>query len=142
MLFASTSAAESALHSRWRWQHFSIAELCCKCDGRYCDRAYWHDSGFLDALTSVRADIGGPLIVTSGHRCPKWNRRVGGAVASKHLQIAVDVAVASHSRSALLRSAQQRGFSGIGLAAHFIHLDRRADPALWIYNGSEHLWTV
>ncbi len=140
MFFVSAGAAEAALQNGWRWPTFSIAELCCKCNGRYCNRTYWHDPVFLDALTQVRADVGGPLHVTSGHRCPDWNRQVGGAPASKHLHIAVDLAVASHPRSKLLQSARQRGFNGIGLAARFIHLDRRRDPALWIYDGSEHLW--
>ncbi|MAN46846.1 MAG: hypothetical protein GYB49_04735 [Alphaproteobacteria bacterium] len=126
--------------SGWRWPHFSPRELSCKCGGRLCGGEYWHDPEFLDALEALRAAVGQPLVINSGHRCALWNTHVGGAAHSMHRQIAVDIALAWHDRFALLAAAEQRGFTGIGLGRHFLHLDRRSKPARWYYSGSKALW--
>ena len=124
----------------WRWPHFSPRELACRCGGHYCAGEYWHDEGFLDALEALRAALGRPLIVNSGHRCGQWNVSVGGAPHSMHRTIAVDLALAGHDRFALLAAAERLGFTGIGLARTFIHLDRRAAPARWYYKRSAASW--
>ncbi|MEP1832689.1 MAG: D-Ala-D-Ala carboxypeptidase family metallohydrolase [Hyphomonas sp.] len=124
----------------WRWPHFSPRELACKCGGKFCDGAYWHDPDFLDALESLRAAVGRPLIVNSGHRCDRWNAEIGGAEHSMHRQIAVDLALHGHDRFALLAAAEALGFTGLGLGRTFLHLDRRASPARWYYKRSRALW--
>lgn len=139
MLFADRSDAIIRI-THWRWPHFSIPELACRCGGRFCAGEYWHDPDFLDALEALRARAGRALIVTSGHRCALWNAAVGGAPASQHKRLAVDIALAGHDRHALLEAAVSLGFTGLGLARTFLHLDRRARPARWFYRGSESLW--
>lgn len=124
----------------WRWPDFLPRELACKCGGKYCDGAYWHCPDFLDALQALREEMAAPIAVTSGHRCGRWNAAVGGAPRSRHLKIAADVRIAGHDRFKLRDAAVRRGFTGIGLARTFIHLDRRAVPATWYYEGSEPLW--
>ena len=126
----------------WRWPNFTPRELACRCGGRFCAGAYWHDPDFLDALEALRAAIGRPLVVNSGHRCEGWNAAVGGAAQSMHLTIAVDLALAGHDRFALLNAAERLGFTGVGFGKSFIHLDRRAVPARWYYTGSERSWQI
>ncbi|MEH6696690.1 MAG: D-Ala-D-Ala carboxypeptidase family metallohydrolase [Hyphomonas sp.] len=126
----------------WRWPHFTPRELACRCGGRFCAGAYWHEPDFLDALEALRAAMGRPLIINSGHRCEGWNAAVGGAAQSKHRTIAVDMALAGHDRFALLTAAERLGFTGIGLAKNFIHLDRRPGPARWYYKGSARSWRI
>lgn len=141
MLFADTSDALShILH--WRWPHFRVGELACHCGGRFCAGEYWHDPAFLDALEALRTQAGKALFITSGHRCALWNAAVGGAPASQHKRLAVDIALAGHDRHALLEAAISLGFTGLGLARTFLHLDRRARPARWFYHGSESLWQI
>lgn len=142
MLFASSSDAHDALAAKWRWSHFSIPELACRCGGRFCQSSYWHDPDFLDALEALRASAGRPLIVTSGHRCAQWNAAIGGAPLSQHKQIAVDIALLGHDRFALRDAALRNGFRGQGLARTFIHLDRRARPATWFYGRSKEVWQI
>ena len=139
MLYADPHLAGAAL-SDWRWPHFSIAELACRCRGRFCAGEYWHDPAFLDALETLRAEIRKPLVINSGHRCAQWNAAVGGAPASLHKTIAVDIALVGHDRHVLLAAAEQCGFTGLGLARTFLHLDRRGRPARWFYSGSRALW--
>lgn len=139
-LFPSISAAEAAVAADWRWPHFTITELACRCAGRFCSGEYWHDPEFLDALEDMRARAGRVLIITSGHRCDGWNAAVGGVPNSKHKQIAADIWLNGHDRRALLTHAEACGFTGIGLGTSFIHLDRRERPARWYYNGSKQLW--
>jgi len=94
----------------------------------------------LDALQSLRASLGRPLIINSAHRCRLWNAAVGGAPRSMHKSIAVDISLSGHDRFSMLAAAEALGFTGIGLAKTFIHLDRRSVPARWYYKGSHSLW--
>jgi hypothetical protein len=123
----------------WRWPNFTPVELACRCRGRHCGGEYWHDPAFLNALQKLRDQIG-RLVITSGHRCAGWNASVGGAPASRHLNIAVDVSLMELDRFAVLAAAEQLGFTGIGLARTFIHLDRRVSPARWYYQRSKSSW--
>mgnify|MGYP001803481590 FL=1 len=142
MRFASAAHASEYLKPFWRWPNFSIAELACRCRGRFCDRAYWHDAAFLDQLQALRDEAGKPIIINSAHRCPQWNAYVGGAPHSRHKQLAVDIALAGHDRGELYRKSRTLGFTGLGLAQTFLHLDRRRLPATWFYSGSEKLWQI
>lgn len=140
MLYRSVASANRALLARWRWAHFSVAELACRCAGRYCAGEYWHDPDFLDGLEALRTKVRAPLIINSGHRCAGWNARVGGAPLSQHKQIAADIRLAGHDRFAVLAAAERAGFTGFGLGRAFLHIDRRARPARWNYPGSEVSW--
>ncbi len=139
MLIASY---KDALQKDWRWPHFKPAELACRCAGRGCRGAYWHDPKFLDALEALQATVSRRLRINSGHRCAVWNALVGGAPDSHHRRIAVDIALRGHDRAALRAAAQAAGFTGIGLARSYIHLDMRTRPATWIYPGAEGSWTA
>lgn len=140
MLYPSVLQARRELQSGWRWPHFSVAELACRCGGRFCGGCYWHDPVFLDGLEAMRAHIGGPLVLSSGHRCAGWNAAVGGAPLSQHKQVAADIQIGQYDRHRLLDGAIDAGFTGLGLARSFLHIDRRARPARWYYPGSEKLW--
>ncbi|MEP1143845.1 MAG: D-Ala-D-Ala carboxypeptidase family metallohydrolase [Henriciella sp.] len=140
MFFQSSHHAHAALGPHWRWPNFTASELACKCAGRFCGGAYWHDSGFLDRLQTLRDRVARPINVTSAHRCPQWNACVGGAPLSRHKRLAVDISVSGHDRQRLYRLSRDVGFTGFGLARSFIHLDCRAASAVWYYSGSEHLW--
>ena len=134
MLFNKLSCAEGTLLRDWRWPHFSVRELACRCAGGFCAGEYWQNEAFLDALEVMRHAVGAPLVITSGHRCAGWNRHVGGARRSMHLTIAADISEAGHDRQCLLRAAKAAGFTGLGLGQTFLHVDRRAQPARWGYS--------
>lgn len=83
--------------------------------------------------------MGRPLKINSGHRCAIWNAVVGGLPNSPHRRIAVDIAFQKHDRRALAAAAERCGFTGIGIAKTFIHLDRRETAARWAYPRAEDL---
>ncbi len=121
----------------WRWPHFSIQELKCKCN-KYCEGEYFHDPAFLDALEVFRKELGAPVFINSGRRCPEHNKAAGGASQSQHmLAIAVDIRILPHSRKALWNAAAKAGFTehGMGFGATFLHLDWRKGRSRWDYGA-------
>lgn len=119
----------------WRWPHFTPREIACRCCGEVYD-----NPAAMDALERMR-DAVGPLTIRSGHRCPSHNEAVGGAPASKHLQLAFDIALGGYDRRLLLRAARVAGFTGFGFAVGFLHVDIRDTPAHWFYGPeSERAW--
>ena len=79
------------------------------------------------ALQTVERHFGAPVIVTSGYRSPRRNRRAGGAKGSKHMSCeAADIQIPGVSKgklAAFLRSMPGRG--GVGTYCHTksVHYD-------------------
>jgi len=101
--------------------HFSRDEFRCPCG---CGR----DDISLDlvrALERLREKVGFPLFITSGVRCEKYNKQIGGAVNSAHIRgLAADIWVCnSGMRYDLVKSALECGFRRIGIGMNFVHLD-------------------
>ena len=58
-----------------------------------------HIEELIEFVDGVRAAWGGPLIVTSGYRCPQLNEKVGGAKTSAHLTgYALDIVPANNQK--------------------------------------------
>lgn len=76
------------------------------------------DAVALGKLVRLQEEYGSPLTITSGHRNPLLNKRVGGAGKSQHIQgNAIDIAVPGASAkdtARLIDAASGVGFSGIG----------------------------
>ena len=104
-------------------KHFSDKELSCQCGCGFNIT----DKDFLNKLELAReiADI--PFKITSGARCNKHNKEVGGVDDSAHTKgLAVDIAFKdSHACYVILWSLYQAGFKRIGInfAKSFIHCD-------------------
>ena len=128
----------------WPWDNFGPAEVACRCCGElWADRtedlyseivrppaSFVHA---MDCLQQLRLAWGGPLYITSGHRCRAHNTAVGGARHSRHLDIAFDIICpAPHQREFAL-IAQSVGFRGIGYYPDrcFVHLDCRKVTSVW-----------
>lgn len=120
--------------------HFSFAEMGCKCSGRYADCSrVWTPRSVFAAMETSRAKVGGPISITSGCRCPNYNKAVGGAASSQHMPgLAVDWKGPDKDT---VRS--WRIWRGIGYGARSdrsLHTDLRATstttaPMQWVYPG-------
>ena len=124
--------------------HFALHELAC----RHCGASEM-DEDFLDRLEELRTEHYGRVMpLSSGYRCPEYNRSVSttGPYGPHATGQAVDVRVFGAAAYELVEAAlRQGGWTGIGLnqrGAHlgrFIHLDRleetgtRPRPWVWTY---------
>lgn len=112
---------------------FKESELACKCG---CGLASL-DVTLLSRLDKAREIAGIPFKINSGRRCVKHNESCGGSKNSSHLRgLAVDIAcISDQTRWVIIRSLIQAGFTRIGVAKTFIHVD--VDPtkpsAVWFY---------
>jgi len=89
----------------------------------------------VEKLQLLRDEVGRPVKITSGYRCPAYNTVIGGVVNSQHkLGRAADVYVAGMTPGEVAEVAEEIGFRGIGVYAsrNFTHLDVRDGPiARW-----------
>ena len=112
-------------------RYFKIEEFDCRETGESnMERA------FLDLLDELRHSSGFPFVITSGYRSPRHSIESAKPVPGKHAQgIAADIAVSNASqRHTLLKHAFNLGFTGIGVADTYIHLDTRGTtPVVWTY---------
>lgn len=113
--------------------HFSRSEFRChgfRVAGHPAHDTLVHEV-LVENLERLRAIVGRPLVVVSGHRCAWWNRRVGGARQSQHLfGHAVDLV----QGYATVAQAERAGFTGIGNRGQWAtHVDVRSRRARWEY---------
>lgn len=117
-------------------KNFSRFEFACRCG---CGLAV-PTPELIERLQATRDIAGIQLIISSGHRCVRHNAAVKGALVSAHLTgAAVDVrAETGSARWTIVRAAIQAGFTRIGIARTFIHLDvahsiNHPREVLWLY---------
>ena len=93
---------------------------------------------FLEKLDLAR-DIAGILfIITSGYRTEEHNKLVGGVNSSSHTKgLAADISCRdSVSRFIIVNALFKAGFTRIGIADNFIHVDcdeTKTQEVIWTY---------
>ena len=105
--------------------HFNRQEFVCCCEGRYCDGFPAEmNSDLLARLEAVRLLLGGPVIITSGVRCERRNREVGGVPNSQHLfGQAADLYAPGIPLDTVAAIAESLGLSALRYEAEgFVHL--------------------
>lgn len=114
-----------------RSRNFYDYEFRCKC--RQCAPKLVPDA-LIEILQDLRDHFDRPVKVHSGHRCPEYNARVGGATGSKHMEaIAADVTVQHISPNEVQRYLLSKypDTLGIGRYNTFTHVDVRPGKARW-----------
>lgn len=93
------------------------------------------DQHFMDKLDIARSIAGTPFILNSAFRSSKWDKNKGRSGKGMHtLGRAVDIRCGdSRQRSKIVSSLIQAGFTGLGIATTFIHVDDRETPNMWLY---------
>ena len=112
-------------------KYFKIEEFDCQETGNN-----EMNPQFLDRLDELRAKCGFPFTITSGYRDPKHSIEALKGKPGTHTQgIAADIKVNNGAeRFILLNQAFEMGFSGIGVAKTFIHVDiRNTQQVAWVY---------
>ena len=123
------------------YANFSRREFVCHCG---CGKADMSPD-FMAVLQRVRTLYGKPMSVTSGFRCPEYDKRIGGVGVHPTGQ-AADIAVSGENAYHLLSAAIGIGMTGIGIKQHgpyagrFLHLDgiiseMHPRPVTWSYRA-------
>ena len=113
-------------------RHFTEEEFDCKHTGE--NRM---EADFLEMLDELREVCGFPFHITSGYRSPLHPIEAVKRVPGTHSQgIAADIGIFNGSqRFLVLKNAIELGFTGIGVADSFVHVDTRAGkPIVWTYS--------
>ena len=99
------------------------------------------DEDFIERLDGLRAYCNFPFVITSGYRCPAHNAEVSstGNNGPHTLGKAADIQASGERAYDLITLARSYGFTGIGMAKTFVHLDtctkdeRPSRPTAWPY---------
>lgn len=113
-------------------RYFKIDEFNCECGKNEMDKE------FVEQLDKVREYALTPFVISSGWRCLKHNKEVGGSEISPHLKgLAADIVVRdSRQRYKILLGLIGTGFNRIGLGENFVHVDcdkTKPSNVIWIY---------
>tara|TARA_X000001382_G_scaffold18280_2_gene11259 strand:+ start:1119 stop:1472 length:354 start_codon:yes stop_codon:yes gene_type:complete len=115
-----------------KYKYFAVADFDCQETGENKI-----EDEFVRKLDSLRDVCGWPFIVTSGFRDASHSVEIikpnGGGYHTKG--IASDIKVlGGKMRYEIVSNAIKHGFTGIGIAKTFVHLDIREDtPMIWTY---------
>ncbi|MBO9542719.1 DUF882 domain-containing protein [bacterium] len=120
--------------------HFRLEELACRCGcgGEAQPEILANLTRVVLMLERVRLAIGHkPIRITSGYRCAKHNKAVGGRPQSLHLtgraaDIQVDDLLPSQLQAIVIKSVPEA--HGIGRHARFTHLDVRGFRLIFDYS--------
>lgn len=105
--------------------NFRLSEFACKC----CNRVMLGPKFevLVGKLQTLRDNIGRPITITSGYRCPDHNKAVGGVANSQHLYGAAADIVCGLPLDQFAVEVQKIGFSYVQPypSMNFIHVDMR-----------------
>lgn len=112
-------------------KYFKISDFDCQETGENGMK-----EEFLVKLDTLREACGFPFIITSGYRSPKHSieaRKIKPGMHSTGL--AADIRIGNGvDRYTIVQKALELGFTGIGVAKTFIHVDiRDTTPVVWSY---------
>ena len=98
------------------------------------------DINLLMILDNMRHRSGIPYKITSGYRSSEYNKKIGGAKNSAHIQgKAADIsATDSRTKYSIIEAALHFKIERIGVASNFIHIDIQEETEktikiLWTY---------
>lgn len=112
-------------------KYFTVGEFNCQHTGEN-----QMDPEFMEKVDKLREYCGFPFVITSGYRSPDHPLEATKEIPGTHAQgIAADIKITSSAqRYSIIKGALEHGFTGLGVAGDFIHLDTRGSvPVIWTY---------
>ena len=113
------------------FQYFTFSEFDCKETGEN-----EMQTRFIEQLDALRHECGFPFIIVSGYRSPRHSKELVKDEPGMHSKgLAADIQISGgEQRYELVATALEHGFTGIGVAKTFIHVDLRDhNIVMWVY---------
>lgn len=108
--------------------NFKVKEFKCK-DG---SDIILIDDKLVYYLQQIRNHFGKAVIINSAFRTATYNKKIGGATKSKHIEgRAADIKIAGIKPIMIAAYAESIGIKGIGLYDSFVHVDTRTNKSFW-----------
>ena len=108
-------------------KNFHLRELECSCSD--CKETLVN-LDHVAKLQKLRNDLGATIKITSGYRCEKHNKAIGGESRSQHkVGNATDIQVKGMDPTAVQDACEH--FDGLGRYNTFTHVDSRGSKARW-----------
>lgn len=123
-------------------KNFKSNEFACQ--GKGCCSSVLIDDDLVEYLQQIRDYFDSPVTITSGYRCEKHNKAVGGATGSRHTKgQAADIMVKGAKPAVVAAYAESIGVRGIGLYettrdGYFVHIDTRTKKSFWYGQKEEY----
>lgn len=122
-------------------EHFDSSEFRCKCGCGICNVS----ATLLTKLERLRHQLGRPIHINSGCRCPAYNAKVGGVPDSAHVTTeteaceAADLRVESGHEAFLMidQIMLYALFTRVGVGKTLLHVDvdaAKPQNVIWIYS--------
>ena len=107
-------------------KNFTSDEFKCPCCGRNMVTGT-----LISKLQELRDLINKPIYITSGYRCEKYNKKIGGYKSSPHLTgEAADIKIKGISPVTVASIAQRISYIRCGIYPNHVHIDTRpANPS-------------
>ena len=111
--------------------NFYSKEFNCKCSYKNCKKTLIN-MAHVEILQAMRR-VFGPLKITSGYRCVKHNKDVGGTMKSQHVKgSATDIVIKNTKMpQEVFAMLSDNLFDGVGRYDTFTHVDSRGYAASW-----------
>ncbi len=118
--------------------NFKLSEFNCKDGSETPEHLIPNIQELAENLQVLRDYLGVPLTINSAYRSPAYNKKIGGAKFSQHIEgKAADISCAKYTpeqvHAAILKliSEGKMHNGGLGIYNSFVHYDIRKTPARW-----------
>lgn len=117
-------------------KNFTDDEFKCPCCGKLLDSLPFR--AFIAKLQDARNIAGIPFVITSGYRCLKHNKAVGGEPDSSHLVgVAADIRTWTLlERFSIINGLMKAGFTRFGIGQKHVHVDMdvwKPQRLIWLH---------
>lgn len=118
-------------------RYFTTKEFDCPCDR--CISTWIHPT-LVERLDKIRDAVRGPVVITSGYRCSDHQSELkaqgyetASGLSTHETGWAADIVVNNFTGRQLEPVARDCGFTSIGVAKNWIHVDIRSGDREWKY---------